>query len=910
MYAFGQVDPRTSGEVSAMEVPISRYFGSAASQGYHDSVLDTVMRMHELNVADHDDSRMLSPEEANNQYGEEGLSWDEPVRESVAKIVKQRHQEERDRHFALSQSDHSVITGITGMGVQMASSLLNPVDLGLMMIPFVGEADKLAEAGSILGRGALSRGIVTRQALKTVTPFPTLAEHMISGMGYESLAQVPKQIAAQQEHTDPGDPLTNIFNTGAMAGVFHIGTSLALSAIKRMSPMAREAAAKRALDQFIKGDPIDVSREVTLGAVGVTDTTHVETPEVGSTAPEKPVVPDTIFTNEMVQGAADVGVKTRKDVQRFLEQNYPGLKINNETAAKLRDMALKRQTQTLVDEARSDEPTPREVDNKKAVHEGKVLTEEQIADHQHNTHEPTDAEISKLDWSKDEDMEAATKAADEAEKLKGKKEQVDPNSPEYIAKSFEDLKAGKPADSIMRPLKHAYDAGYIKSPEDLKKWVDRVNSVVNDIKEGKPVKEAIASAKEEVPTIDWSKDEDMQKALAEAGPIPKGKSRKYDHIFDALKSGIKPGDLHALGIIPKVWDDLVEVVRAAYHGGSRATEAITKGVEWLKKNHKEVDPIDARKTLFAEFVNQKMHIDYSAIHALGVNPKIWDDLLDVAKNAYFKDDGGLSGAQKTAEQWLKDNHSDIDYKAVNALFDHMIVKQLYISLYPLVDYGPDKVNPVPNIKLDRVLYRGTTQQHLAHLKSDLYRGIFLTPNIENSIVYGHIVGSYVVDPSTNFLKLTETNKEAQKIVTEFANKFAGTGVELADEGAQIMRKVYDKGNILDEIKRDGKFTDFETVSYFTEMSREFEEFLQEKGYDGVHFLHADRPTEHEVYIFDSKRVKKIKEADLSGYKFDEDMEAENRPEVMKAFNKEIKNQERLAKEAIKSAAGCIAKKLV
>ncbi len=258
MFAFSQVEPRTNGEVTDMEVPMGRYMGAAMEQGQDDSIFHNIYKMREMSLAESDpNAKLLSPEEANNRYAIPGLKWDAPVKENVAQLLNKRQQANNDRAFFLSQDNHGILAGMAGMGAQMTGSMMNPLDLGLLFVPVVGEGDKLAEGASALGKGLISRA-----ALKEAFPkFPRLAESMIQGMSYQALAE-GVNIAQRQLAGQGGANIEDLkaLGYGALftAGL-HMGIAGALKGFSHLTPEAKTAAAQKAMDDFAKGKRIDVS---------------------------------------------------------------------------------------------------------------------------------------------------------------------------------------------------------------------------------------------------------------------------------------------------------------------------------------------------------------------------------------------------------------------------------------------------------------------------------------------------------------------------------------------------------------------------------------------------------------------------------------------------------------------------
>lgn len=55
-----------------------------------------------------------------------------------------------------------------------------------------------------------------------------------------------------------------------------------------------------------------------------------------------------------------------------------------------------------------------------------------------------------------------------------------------------------------------------------------------------------------------------------------------EQVLDSLKADFKPSQLHAFGLLPATWNQLIEVVRLAYRGGKTAAQAIRAGMAWLQ----------------------------------------------------------------------------------------------------------------------------------------------------------------------------------------------------------------------------------------------------------------------------------------------------------------------------------------
>lgn len=139
------------------------YFGVLADDVYQNSPTAAFGAWTDLQEAKDNysyESRMLDPEEANSLYGIKGrLKFDSPIREKAAQLMHQRKYGEIYRQQVLSQG--TTMQNVSGFGVGMAASLLDPLNVASMFVPVVGEA-RLAQTLGSLGRFAkpAARGIL------------------------------------------------------------------------------------------------------------------------------------------------------------------------------------------------------------------------------------------------------------------------------------------------------------------------------------------------------------------------------------------------------------------------------------------------------------------------------------------------------------------------------------------------------------------------------------------------------------------------------------------------------------------------------------------------------------------------------------------------------------------------------
>lgn len=264
-YAFPALDTSTSGQVYDVPVPMSRYLEAAYDEGTHYTVLGALNRMDEMSFAQADDSPVIPAKQANEQWAVGNLKFDQPVRESVARLMNKRKREEMDREFFLTNGATKT-RFVPGMAASMIASIMNPVDLGLMFVPFVGTEEAAAKATGVMGK-MLARRLVTRETIQNMFPkAPFLTESVINGVAGQSLFEVPNLIAASQDKSNYGlgQAAFNIAAGGATAAALHGAIRAMGKLFNRLEAGTREAMTKQALNQFLRDEQIVVHDYVQL----------------------------------------------------------------------------------------------------------------------------------------------------------------------------------------------------------------------------------------------------------------------------------------------------------------------------------------------------------------------------------------------------------------------------------------------------------------------------------------------------------------------------------------------------------------------------------------------------------------------------------------------------------------------
>lgn len=281
MFAFSQIEPRRQGRVSEMHVPAGRLLETQFKQGMTESAFGSIYRMSEMYFERHesmlwgmiqwDNGEEISPEEASKRAKALNLplTFDEPVFEGEFNLLVERKQMEMERRAIIDQGMRGVGRFAGGMGAYMIGNMLNPIDFGLMFVPVVGTGSKSA---NILGRGArirsaLGHGIVQRETLQAkFGRGARVVESGIEGTVGAAIAEIPLAISNYQSQAEYGmaDFALGVAGGAAFTVALREGLQAAARVYNMTTKKTREATFRRAIDQFVKGEDIQVHQYVEL----------------------------------------------------------------------------------------------------------------------------------------------------------------------------------------------------------------------------------------------------------------------------------------------------------------------------------------------------------------------------------------------------------------------------------------------------------------------------------------------------------------------------------------------------------------------------------------------------------------------------------------------------------------------
>jgi hypothetical protein len=199
-------------------------------------------------------SRILSPEEANAQYGVKGrLTFDAPTPEPVAKSLNQLKVREIELQDVRRRANSGLGTALTA-GV--LGSLLDPLNIGLAFVPVVGPARQAAIAARIgVGGGRAATGAIEGAV------GAALIEPLVLGVAMEE----------QADYTAV-DSVANLVFGSALGAGLHFGAGFVGDRVKARTeapPLAKAiddlphqdqaALLRTAVAQAVEGRPVDIA---------------------------------------------------------------------------------------------------------------------------------------------------------------------------------------------------------------------------------------------------------------------------------------------------------------------------------------------------------------------------------------------------------------------------------------------------------------------------------------------------------------------------------------------------------------------------------------------------------------------------------------------------------------------------
>ena len=230
----------------------TRYSGSFfGSTGHASRIQDpTQLPMHYLEDEERDDDEfmLLSPDQANEEFGIDGqLSFDKQVTRAYARALYDLKIEELRREDIFSRASGWDMAA--GFLASFAVTALDPINVGSAFVPVVGQVRharwvaKHGRLGARLRTGAIEGGVGA-----------ALVEPII-------LAQAVNE----QANYGSVDSFINLAFGSILGGGLHTAGGIVADAVRGYRFKSHEAAFRKAIEQFAEGKHVDVGQILTGG---------------------------------------------------------------------------------------------------------------------------------------------------------------------------------------------------------------------------------------------------------------------------------------------------------------------------------------------------------------------------------------------------------------------------------------------------------------------------------------------------------------------------------------------------------------------------------------------------------------------------------------------------------------------
>ena len=207
-------------------------------------------RITELNAAKQADGPKLSPQDANAQYGLNGmLTFDNEVTQREAEVLYERKLREMKFQLVASQATTWGKWHMFGHG--LGSALWDPVNIGVTFIPFFGQAGQFLNA--------MHKGYMGFRALNTLNRV-RLAQGFVHTAAWTTAFEIPAAYAKHQEKAQYTlmDSFFNIAAGGTFGAFARAGVPKVWGWFTNVPHKRHEAALKVAAAQFVEGKDVDV----------------------------------------------------------------------------------------------------------------------------------------------------------------------------------------------------------------------------------------------------------------------------------------------------------------------------------------------------------------------------------------------------------------------------------------------------------------------------------------------------------------------------------------------------------------------------------------------------------------------------------------------------------------------------
>lgn len=238
---------------SQVQSSFSDVMGAYGAEAWDQNPTPALLRMMEhAQAAGKADDEILSATQAADEYGLGGaLKFEGPTRRGLAEQLSNQKQRTLQIEDTLTRREPGMLTRAAGFAVGAAATMADPANIGLALIPVVGEGNE-ARIATALG---------SKIAARTV-------RGAAEGAVAIGLGEPVVYFANQDEQNDytAADSMQKVLYGAAGGAVLHnffSGVSdVAKAAYDRISPQAKESAMRATISELVQDQPVDAFTKI------------------------------------------------------------------------------------------------------------------------------------------------------------------------------------------------------------------------------------------------------------------------------------------------------------------------------------------------------------------------------------------------------------------------------------------------------------------------------------------------------------------------------------------------------------------------------------------------------------------------------------------------------------------------
>jgi hypothetical protein len=249
-FQFQGYQTRSTRFQSETEAPLEDVLGATAEQTFSDLPISSIYRFSKLANAQNGTDR-IDADTARQRIKDAGLEGrltvpDNGIASGALDILMERKHNEVRRQEVLARAPSGFGPSAAKLGTSFATSMLDPLNVGLAFVPVVGEArymKYLANARGVFGRAAVRAGVGA-----------------VEGATGAAIAEPFTYAAHTQEQADYGfqDSLLNVAFGTVFGGGLHAVPGAIGDAISRLRMPEKEGLLRTAVAQAVQGEPVNL----------------------------------------------------------------------------------------------------------------------------------------------------------------------------------------------------------------------------------------------------------------------------------------------------------------------------------------------------------------------------------------------------------------------------------------------------------------------------------------------------------------------------------------------------------------------------------------------------------------------------------------------------------------------------